>query len=248
MKLKKPLNKDINEESNQNNPYTNTPHSSQKQNIKIALKKWRFWRNMLIVGAMPFMMWFEGSTSRPYSSMLGVDGEIIGILAGSTNILSCVTNPIWAFCVDKFGFKPVMIIISSLTIILSIYFCILMDNKFFYVIGLYISSVFRGGVTSSAIPHIMQIFGLNNYLIIGGLGRLFTQIVSFSVAVVSIVISIFKKSVKDLLLPYRIVSLVGAGFAIFGLILILYENDDVKFEDEENQKNETNKKNELFII
>ena len=79
--------------------------------------------------------------------MLEVDGEIIGILAGSTNILSCVTNPIWAFCVDKFGFKPVMIIISSSTIILSIYFCIFMDNKLFYIIGLYFSDVLRGGVT-----------------------------------------------------------------------------------------------------
>ena len=83
----------------------------------------------------------------------------------------------------------------------------------------------------------MQILGLKNYLIIGGLGRLFTQIVLFSVAGISIVISIFKKSAKELLLPYRIVSLVGAGFAIFGLILILYENDDeFKFEDEENEE------------
>ena len=38
------------------------PKSNDKQNIKKALKNWRFWRNILLVGIMPFMIWFESST------------------------------------------------------------------------------------------------------------------------------------------------------------------------------------------
>jgi hypothetical protein len=79
----------------------------------------------------------------------------------------------------------------------------------------------------------MQIFGLRYFLIIGGFGRLFTQLLSFSAGVVSIIISIFIKG-PQLAVPYRIVCIVACGFAIFGLILSFYENDDkFKFDDEE---------------
>jgi len=233
---------------NTNSPEGNVSSSfskpTDKGNIKKALRKWRFWRNILIMGLMPFMIWFESATSRPYSSILGVDGKIIGIMAGSMSILGCITNPIWAFCVDKFGFQPIAIIFSFLTIILSIYFCVFMENEIFYVIGLFISSTIRGGIISSLIPHIMQIFGLRYFLIIGGFGRLFMQLLSFSAGVVSIVISIYIKG-PELSFPYRIVCIVACGFAIFGLILSFYENDDkFKFDDEEdNNETETGEEN-----
>ena len=126
-----------------------------------------------------------------------------------------------------------------------------MDKKIFYVIGLYISSILRGGIISSYIPHIMQIFGLKYFLIIGGIGRLFTQLLSFSAGVVSIVISIFIKGEK-LSFPYRVVSIISCGFAIFGLILSFYENDDkFKFDEEEGnietemgEENKVNKREE----
>jgi len=239
--IKGPILEGENEEKkgnqNMNSPEGNVSSSfsepTDKENIKKALKKWRFWRNILIMGLMPFMIWFESATSRPYSSILGVDGKIIGIMAGSMSILGCITNPIWAFCVDKFGFQPIAIIFSSLTIILSIYFCIFMENEICYVIGFFISSTIRGGIISSLVPHIMQIFGLRYFLIVGGFGRLFMQLLSFSAGVVSIVISIYIKG-KELSFPYRIVCIVACGFAIFGLILSFYENDDkFKFDDEE---------------
>ena len=250
--VKEPLNSHVlegnNEDDNQpknDNTEARVSNSlsktNNKQNIKKALKNFRFWRNILIIGAMPFIVWFESSTSRPYSVMIGVDGSIIGILSGTMSILSCITNPIWAFCVDRFGFRPTMKIISIIIICLSIYFCIFMDNPIFYVIGLYISNVIRGGMISSLVPHMMEVYGLRYYLTIGGLGRLFTQLFSFSAAVVSIVISIFRKGGNQLLLPYRIVSLIGVGFGIFGLILVFFETDEkFKFGDE----NETDKHKE----
>lgn len=122
-----PLNDETNEEeqNNKNKQNQNISISLSKQekkkNIKIRLITWRFWRNILLAGLMPFFLWFESSTSRAYSSLLGVNGQVLGMLAGTLSFLGCLTNPIWAFCVDKFGFRPVMIVISSLTIALSIY-------------------------------------------------------------------------------------------------------------------------------
>ena len=77
------------------------------------------------------------------------------------------------------------------------------------------------------------------------MGRLFTQIFTFSAAAASIDISYFFKRPQDLLKPYRIVTYVGAGFAFFGVILAFFENDekfdygdDDKLSDDE-EKGET---------
>ncbi len=62
------------------------------------------------------------------------------------------------------------------------------------------------------------------------------------------IISVYHKNAQELLFPYRIVSLVSIGFAIFGLVLAFYENDD-KFNfqydniEEKRETKEENKKN-----
>ena len=251
--IKGPMLEEENEESKEDNnsrrDVSNSfSKSTYKSNIMKAIKRWRFWRNTLIMGLMPYIIYFEESTSRPYSSILGVDTTVIGFMAGSTNILGCLINPIWAFGVDKFGFQPVIKIIASLIIFVSIYFCIFMGNKVFYVIGLYISCTLRGGILSSFIPHIMHIFGLKYFLIIGGLGRLFTQLIGFSAGLVSIIISIFRKGLQ-LTLPYRIVCIFSLGFAIFGLFLSFYENDDkFQFDEEGENKDKEEKHEELQTL
>ena len=216
---------------------------SPKKNVKKALKNWRFWRNIMISGVMPFGLFFVLATCRAYASLLGVNGSIVGTLAGFMNIIGSAGNPIWAFCTDKYGFQPVMKIVSITMIALPVYFFIFMDNKVFYVIGLYVSCIFRGGVISSITPHIMQIFGLRYYLTLGGFGKLFNQLFSFLIAMLSIIISIWNNNYKELLKPYRIVCLVGVIIAIFGFILVFYETDEkFNFDDEEKEEQQENKK------
>jgi MFS family permease len=214
--------------------------ASTKRDIKYVLTHFRFWRNILIVGAMPFIIWFETSTSRAFSVTIGVDGRIIGILSSSISIMSCIANPIWALCVDKFGFRPIMIIISSITTALSIYLSIFIDNPILYVIGIYVSNLLRGGIIAALVPHMMEVFGIKYFLTLGGLGRLFTQLFSFGVSGISIIISIFRKGRDELIFPYRIVCVASIGFSVFGLFLSFYENDekfkfkDIEMEDENN--------------
>lgn len=216
-----------------------------KENIKKALKTWRFWRNILISGVMPFGLYFIMATCRAYASLLDVDGSVIGTLAGFMNIIGSACNPVWAFCTDKYGFQPVMKILSIATIALPIYFFIFLDSKLFYVIGLYISCCFRGGVIACITPHIMHIFGLRYYLTLGGFGRLFNQLFNFLIAMLSIIISIWNDTAKELLQPYRIVCAFGVIIAVIGFTFVFYETDEkFKFDDDEKEpKKEKKKKN-----
>ena len=150
------------------------------------------------------------------------------------NIIGSTYNPIWAFCADKFGFQKIKKIISIFIIILPLYFIIFMNNKFFYVIGLYLSCIFRGGVMSCITPHIMNIFGLRYYLTLGGFGRLFNEIANFIIAMLSILISLSREEYYQLVTPYRIISFIGVIIAVLGYILVFYETDEkFKFDEEE---------------
>lgn len=216
--------------------------SSQKGNVKKALKDFRFWRNIIISGIMPLGLYFVFATNRAYCSLLGVDGDVVGTLAGTMNIIGSLCNPIWAFYTDKFGFQPVMKIIYFFIIIVTIYFVIFMKSQVFYVIGLYISCVFRGGVLSCITPHIMHIYGLKYYLTLGGYGKLFNQLSSFLIAMISIIISIFKKTKDELATPYRIICSIGVVFSIVGFILVYFENDEkFKFDDDEEEEKDVQK-------
>ena len=211
--------------------------SSDNAGVKKALKDWRFWRNIFISGVMPFGLLFIFAVYRAYASLLGVNGKVVGTLAGATNIIGSLLNPIWAFFADKYGFQPVMKIVSVCVIALQLYFIIFMDSQVFFIIGLYISSVFRGGVIACITPHIMHIYGLRYYLTLGGLSRLFNQIINFIIAMISIIISFWNKHYDELLKPYRIVCFIGVIFGIIGFVLVYYETDKkFNFDEVKNEK------------
>ena len=214
-----------NEEYNNKNNINDIKIHSSRDNIKIILKNFRFWRNIIIVGTMSFWLYFLQASFRAYVVLLGVDTNIIFYLGAGISLISYILGPIWAFLVDKFGFQIIMKIIGFLCIGISIYFYFLLDNQILYTIGLVLSIGILLGIGSSITPHLMHIYGVNHYLILGGLAGIFSELSDFIAALTSIIISIYFKNSKELLLPYKIVCIVGECFNILSLILVFYEND-----------------------
>jgi hypothetical protein len=219
---------------------------------------------------MPFWAFFINSTYRAYSPIIGIDKNLVSFLSMIVNGLSSITGLIWALIYDKFGFQIIIKIMSLVCIFLSVYYIIFTDNSTLYFIGIIISTFLsRIGMMSVINPHVMQVFEFRNYLIIGGFTRLFNQSNAFLAALSSVLLSLKFKTKDDLKLPYRIVASIGAVFAIIGLVLSFYENDEKFFEkndlklkedslgvdnnresttsdnlDEENKEKDENKKDE----
>ena len=216
-------------------PDNNTLIENIKENDKITntkeiIKTYRFWRNIIIVGLMPFWSYFLNSTYRAYAPMIGLNKELVSYLSMIINGLSSLTGLIWALIFDKFGFQIIIKIMSGICIILSIYFIFFINNSIFYFIGIIINTtISRIGMMSVINPHIMQVFEFRNYLIIGGFTRLFNQSNAFFSALTSVLISIKYKTGEELKTPYRIVASVGFFFAFIGFVLSFQENDE-KFE------------------
>ncbi len=204
-------------------------------NTKEIVKTYRFWRNIMIIGLMPFWTFFLMSTYRAYAPMIGVDRNLVSYLNMIILGLNSITGLIWAFIFDKFGFQIIIKIMSGICIILSIYFIIFIDDSILYVIGLIANTaVSRVGIMSVFNPHIMQVFEFRNYLIIGGFARLFNQLSCFIAALTSVLLSLKFKTGTDLQTPYRIIASIGLVLSIIGLVLSFFENDQ-KFEFQTNE-------------
>ena len=213
----------------------NMKENDKITNTKEIMKTYRFWRNIIIVGLMPFWAYFLNSTYRAYAPMIGVNKDLVSYLSTIISGLSSLTGLISALIFDKFGFQIIIKIMSAICIFLSVYNIIFINNSVFYFIGLLINTtVSRVGMMSVINPHIMQVFEFRNYLIIGGFARLFNQSNAFFSALTSVLISLKYKTGEELKTPYRIVASVGAVFAIIGFILSFQENDSkFRFKDTE---------------
>ena len=227
----------IKKEQNRTKKLNSFYKPSPSKNIKIALKSFRFWRNILIGGITPFYIYFLQSSFRAYVVMLGVDTNIIFFLGSGLSLIGCILGPIWASLVDKFGFQPIMKIIGFICSGMSVYFYFFMGDKMFYTIGLIIAISALIGIMSALTPHLMQIYGMRYFLTIGGFAKLFNELSDFLAALTSIILSIFFKNADELLFPYQMVIAVGGVLSIIGLILTFYENDEEFVFGEENEEN-----------
>ena len=77
-------------------------------NTKEIVKTYRFWRNIMIIGLMPFWTFFLMSTYRAYAPMIGVDRNLVSYLNMIILGLNSITGLIWAFIFDKFGFQIII--------------------------------------------------------------------------------------------------------------------------------------------
>jgi MFS family permease len=211
-----------------------------RTDTKEIIGSFRFWRNMIIITLMPFWVYFLTATYRAYSTLIGIDQTLISYLPSIITFLSATIGLIWGYIFDKFGFKKIIMIMSIICIILSIYFTICIGKKVFYTIGLITSTfISRVGMMSVINPHIMQVYEFRNYLIIGGFARSFNQLSFFIAASISVILSVNNKTADSLETPYRIIASIGIALSIIGFIFSFYE-DDSKFnikDDDSKRKN-----------
>lgn len=201
--------------------------NKNETNTKEIMLNFRFWRNIIIISLMPFWIYFLTATYRAYLPMIGVNRKLMPYLPTIITALSSITGLIWALIFDKFGFQIIIKIMSITCIILSCYFTIFINNIALYIIGLIISSsISRVGMMSIINPHIMQVYGFKNFLIIGGFARLFNQLSFFIAGLTSIFLSFNYKTGDELKTPYRIIASIGILLSCIGLFFSFYENDE----------------------
>ena len=241
-------------ENNNNNGNNNNVQNTQlvqskmntNTNVKEILGSFRFWKIMIIICLMPFWIYFLSSTYRAYVTMIGLNTTLISFISPLVSFITAVFGVLWAFFIDRFGFKPTIKVISVICIVCSVYFIFVLKHTTLYYIGLLVSTtVARNAIVAVTNPHIMQIYEMRNFLFIGGFARLFNQLVGFIAGMVSIIISLDHKNADQLQKPYKIVAIVGVVLSVLGFVFTFFEGDD-KFVFKNDGKN--NEKDGVKVV
>ena len=148
---------------------------------------------------------------------------------------------------DKFGFKKLMFIITSIEIIIAgtLYFSV--NIVVIYIISVLLISACIGGHFAILSPTFNKIFGLEKGPEMYGLTGNFIGIASVSGPLMS---NFILKEKKDFL----VVFLVGGGLCVVKLVVLIFfkENDKFKYKGRvvdnlENNEDDKNEKNEPII-
>ena len=174
------------------------------------------------------------NTGRTFGSLIGIDGTALQFAGVFQTLTVVIIGPILGLIVDKKGPLIIMIIASVSCIIPNILVTFYMDVTFIFI-SAYIISIL--GVVELAIsfgPFIMEVFGIQESVILGGIITGISKIGDVITTVTAFIVSLpndeemnnpelKKENVKK---AYKVLYLISAISCCMSTILLFFESKE----------------------
>ena len=196
------------------------------KNVKSALLNKRIWLITCIFTVTPFSINFTQNTFRVYGALVSINGGVIKFSGLFSGLSTLIFGPIWGIICDKIRFSIIIKTICILSIIFSLIFFIFIQSNFIYITSVFGSQIITSGFTTISQPLIMQIYGIDYYLIVGGIMVAIGTIFNIFYPVLSYIVSRFYKTGEELRIPYRIIYMVGVGLSVIGFYIGMFEKGE----------------------
>ena len=157
-----------------------------------------------------------------------------------------IVGPLLGFFVDKKGALFFLRIVSLILMVPGILLTFFTTNTIIFM-GSFVISVL--GLVSTIVcygPYIMEIYGIQESVILGGIMNIFSRFSEVITTIVAFVVSLFYNK-EEILLPYRIMYIVGSGCCLLSFILLMFEKKD-KFNYDDNNVDNNDIKEDLGDI
>ena len=221
-----------------------------KKNVKIALKSLRFWRIALFSFCLNFPLKFISITGRTIGALIGLNGKALQYLQVFQASAVVIGGPSLGLLADKKGPLLILRIVSFILFIPGILLIFFMDNIYVFIACLMLDELGLVGLSVGFHTFIMEIFGIQESVILGGVINLFSKISEIIITVTAFVISFFYTKV-ELEIPYKFIYIICTCLCLISLILIFVENKDkynYKNDNSDDNGNEDEKDNDNKII
>ena len=202
-----------------------------KKNVKKAIKKFRFWRITFFSFLLCFPISLMNTTGRTFGAIIGVDGTVLQYLTVLQSISIIILGPFLGMLSDKKGPLIILRIASIICIIPGIILLFFIDNTVLYIISFIIIAMGLVSVNVSLGPFIMDIYGIQESVVLGGIITGFGKLSEIITAVSAFVISFFYSN-EEIKYPYKIMFSCGSFCGLLSFILLLFESKK-KFDYEE---------------
>ena len=208
---------------------------SKKKSIKKVFKTFRFWRLAFIQLFITFSFSFILGTGRTFGALIGINGTSLQYLMLLQSGALILIGPILGFISDKKGPLPLVRISAVICMIPGILLTFFTDKTPIFISSFVISIL---GLICGLIgfaPYMMEIYGIQESVIIGGAINVFAKISEIISTVSAFVISqLYTKD--EIIKPYKIMYLSGAICCGISFVFLLFENDK-KFVYDEDKEN-----------
>ena len=198
---------------------------NKKHKIRKVIKTFRFWRLSISLFLATFSFSFILGTGRTFGALIGINGSALQYLMICQSGAMIVVGPLLGFFVDKKGPLIFLRIATVVLIIPGILLTFFTKNTIAFIVSFAVSVL---GLVSSMVciaPFMMDVYGIQESVILGGIMNVFAKIADVITTVVAFVISFFYNK-EEILVPYRIMYMVGSGCCVVSFILLMFEKRD----------------------
>jgi MFS family permease len=183
----------------------------------------------IICFSVPFFLYLLTNTNRAFGNLADISQSALQIMAILFGVVNGTTRFMWGLLMDKFSFKPLMLIIMILesSIAFSVYFSKI--NEYLYIFENLMCAICLSGFFVTITPTFNKVFGFDNGAKLYGLTGITIGVASFLGPIVT-KIYIGDKNEKDL---YRNVYFLG-GFIVVLSLISLFMFEEKSFEYDKN--------------
>ena len=206
-----------------------------KEHIKIALKTIRFWRQCILALFLIFSASFISSTSRTFGADIGIDGKALQNLIPVETVISLIEGMIVGFCVDKKGALFFLRIGTIIVIIPGILLGLFTTKTAMFILSFIILVIGAVPLSICFGPYIMDIYGIQESVILGGILGMFTKLSEIATTVIAFVISEYYDTKEEIIKRFQIIYYICAGLAFLSFMLLLFEKNQ-KIDYDERKK------------
>mgnify|MGYP002625172148 CR=1 FL=1 len=196
-----------------------------KKNVKIALKSLRFWRITLFSFCLNFPLKFINTTGRTIGALIGLNGKALQYLQVFQASSVVVGGPLLGILVDKKGPLLILRIVSIILFIPGILLIFFMDNLYVFIGCLMLVELALVGLSVGFHTFIMEIFGIQESVILAGVINLFSKISEIITTVTAFIVSFFYTK-AELEIPYKFIYIICTCLCFISIILIIIENKE----------------------
>ena len=208
---------------------------NKKQKIKKVIKTFRFWRLSFSQFFVTFAFSFILGTGRTFGALIGIDGSALQFLMLCQSGALIVVGPLIGFFVDKKGPLNFLRISSLVLMVPGLLLTFFIKNTYIFMVSFIISVLGLVSCIVCIAPFIMDIYGIQESVILGGIMNIFSRLSEVITTVVAFVFSFFYNK-EEIILPYQIMYLIGSGCCLLCFILLMFEKkEQFNYDDEDKE-------------
>jgi Na+/melibiose symporter-like transporter len=205
---------------------------NKTRNLKKIIKTLRFWRLSFIQFLITFSFSFILGTGRTFGALIGIDGNVLQFLMLLQSFALVLVGPILGIFVDKKGPLNLLRIGSLICMIPGLLLTFLTRNTLAFTVSFVISVLALITIVVCFAPFIMEVYGIQESVILGGIMSVFSKLSEVITTVVAFVISLFY-SKDEIITPYQIMYITGVGCCLLSFVLLMFESmEKHKYEED----------------